>query len=54
MDASLPGTVRLRQDLVPDDLDPDRAINRLVHAVLDRTPVTEHERVRERKLEAYP
>lgn len=38
--------VALRQDLVPDELGPERFFTRLVNQVIDSTPVTMHERAR--------
>lgn len=48
--SSLP-TVRLRQDLVPDELSPATFFARLVNLVIDSTPVTMHERARDLRAE---
>lgn len=50
----LPDAVRIRGDLVPNDLTAARALERLIRAVLDRSPVDQHEDVRGRLNKARP
>lgn len=49
MRAEMTKAVTLRGDLVPKDLAPDQGLAKLVGAVLERTPVTEHKEVRARR-----
>jgi len=51
---SLDIEVKLRHDLIPDELRPDRFLAAMVRAVLDRTPINLHEEVRRRLGQEVP
>ena len=46
--------VKVREDLIPEALRPDRFLAAMVNAVIDRTPINLHEEVRKRLGQEVP